>query len=225
MNNMDAALKEVDRAVKDLKFRGVQLYTPTNDKPIDSPEFMPLYEKMCQYNLPILLHPYRYQTVADYKTEEVSKYVIHHMFGWPYETSAAMARLVFSGVLEKYPDLKIITHHSGAMVPFFESRIFGQQYRKDMDKPAYGELTRPPLEYFKMFYADTAIRTTPALMCTYHFFAADHILFGTDMPYDTQYGVQAIRKSINGIQQMDISDEEKQMIFEENARRLLRLPI
>ncbi len=225
MNNMDAALKEVDRAMKDLKFRGVQLYTPTMDKPLDSPEFLPLYEKMCQYNLPILLHPHRYQTFADYKTEEESKYIIYHMFGWPYETSAAMARLVFSGVLEKYPDLKIITHHNGAMVPFLESRISSQQYRRDMTEPAYGELRKPPLEYFKMFYTDTAIRTTPALMCTYHFFGADHLLFGTDMPYDTQLGIRSIGESINGIDQMDISDTEKQRIFEENARSLLRLPI
>jgi aminocarboxymuconate-semialdehyde decarboxylase len=225
MNNMDAALKEVDRAIKDLKFRGVQIYTPTGDKPLDSPEFLPLYEKMCQYNLPILLHPHRDQTTADYKTEEASNYIIYHLFGWPYETSAAMARLVFSGVLEKYPDLKIITHHNGAMVPFFESRIASQQYRRDMPEPAYGELRKPPLEYFKMFYADTAIRTTPALMCTHHFFGADHLLFGTDMPHGMQLGMQSIRQSINGIEQMDISDTEKQGIFEENARSLLRLPV
>jgi len=225
MNNMDAALKELDRAIKDLKFRGVQLYTPTNDKSLDSPEFMPLYERMIQYDLPILLHPYRYQTTADYKTEEESKYLVYHIFGWPYETSAAMARLVFSGVLEKYPNLKIITHHNGAMVPFLESRICEQQYRKQMHKPAYAELTKPPIEYFKMFYADTVIRTVPALMCTYHFFGADHLLFGTDMPHGPELGSHFIQHSIHGIEQMDISDKEKQTVFEDNARRLLRLPM
>lgn len=226
MNNMDAALEETDRAIKDLRFRGVELFTPVNDKqPVDSPEFMPLYEKMNQYNLPILLHPNRYQDVADYRTEKESKYMVYHIFGWPYETSAAMARFVFSGILEKYPNLKIITHHNGAMVPFLESRICEQQYRRQMHKPAYAELTKPPIEYFKMFYADTVIRTVPALMCTYHFFGVDHVLFGTDMPHGFQLGGRSIQQSINGIEQMDIGDKEKQMIFEGNAIKLLRLPI
>jgi aminocarboxymuconate-semialdehyde decarboxylase len=225
MNNMDAALKETDRAIKDLKFRGVQIYSPINDKPLDSPEFMPLYEKMSRYNLPILLHPHRYQDIADYRTEEESKYLVYHIFGWPYETSAAMARLVFSGILEKFPNLKIIAHHNGAMVPFFESRICEQQYRRQMHRPAYKELTKPPIEYFKMFYADTAVSTVPTLMCTYHFFGAGYLLFGTDAPHGPQLGIRRTQQIINGIEQMDISDKEKQMIFEENTRRLLRLPL
>ncbi len=226
MNNMEAALKETDRAINDLGFRGIQIHTPIDDKPLDSPEFMPLYEKMSQYNLPIWLHPYRPETCADYRTESGSKYRIFHLFGWPYETTAAMARLVFSGILERYPNLKIITHHCGGMVPYFESRIIQQQgYREMRSEDAYEELTKPPIEYFKMFYADTAIRTTPALMCGYQFFGVDHLLFGTDMPYDPQLGDYSTRQSINSIEQMDISDTEKTKIFEDNTRRLLGLPI
>lgn len=226
MNDTNGALKEVDRAINDLGFRGIQINTSINGRALDSPEFLPLYEKMSEYNLPIWLHPYRPETHPDYKTESKSMYRIFHMFGWPYETTAAMTRLVFSGVLERYPDLKIISHHCGGMVPYFESRIIQQQgYQEMRSKEAYERLTRPAVEYFKMFYADTAIRTTPALMCGYQFYGAENMLFGTDMPYDPELGEYSIRESINSIEQMDISEEEKKKIFEDNARRLLHLPV
>lgn len=228
MNNMDATLKEVDRAINDLKFRGVQINTPINDKPLDSPEFMPLYEKMAKYNLPIWIHPERPSDFTDYRTEKRSKYMIFHIFGWPYETAAAMTRLIFSGVLEKHPNLKFITHHCGSMVPYMEQRIIGAYDHAEMLRGAkYKQgLTKSPIEYFKMFYNDTAIYgSTPGLMCAYAFCGADHILFATDFPYDSQYGERYIRQTIQSIEQMDISDLEKKMIFEDNARKLLRLPI
>ena len=109
MSDMDAALKEADRVIKDLKMRGVQIFTPTNDKPLDLPEFMPLYEKMAGYKLPIWIHPTRPDTWADYRTETKSTYRIASLFGWPFETTAAMTRLVHSGILEKYPGLEV--HH------------------------------------------------------------------------------------------------------------------
>jgi len=228
MNNIDAALEEVDRAINDLKFRGVQIYTPINGKPLDSPEFLPLYEKMSQYNLPIWIHPERAADFADYKTENRSRYMIFHIFGWPYETSAAMTRLVFSGILERYPNLKFITHHCGAFVPYFEQRIIGAYDHAEMLRGAkYKQgLTKAPIEYFKMFYYDTAIYgSTPALMCGYAFCGADHMVFATDMPYDSQLGDRYIRQTIEAIEQMDIGDLDKKKIFEVNARKLLRLPI
>ena len=187
MNDIEASLKEIDRTIKELKFRGIQIFTHINDKPLDSPEYLPIFEKMSQYNLPILIHPRAGITNADYKTETQSKYLNVGTFGWPYETSVAMARIVYSGILEKYPNLKIITHHAGAMVPFLEQRIIGLQdsaetLRKENHKLG---LSKAPIEYFKMFYADTALYgSTPGLMCSYAFFGADHMLFGTDMPFD-----------------------------------------
>jgi len=228
MNDIDAALEETDRAIKDLKFRGVQIYTPTNDKPLDLPEFFPLYEKMSQYNLPILLHPQRYPSYVEYPNEEESKYTIHGMLGWPYETSVAMVRLVFSGILESYPDLKIITHHAGGMIPFFENRIVGWIDSHDtlLRRSDAGKLRKPISDYFKMFYADTAIYGhTPGLMCAYSFFGTEKLLFGTDMPWDNQLGLKYTRETITSVEQMDINDAEKKMIFEDNTRRLLRLPV
>jgi len=228
LNDMEASLKEVDRAINDLKFRGVQISTPINGKPLDSAEFLPLYEKMSQYNLPIWIHPVRDADHSDYITEKRSEYMIFHVFGWPYETAAAMTRLVFSGILEKYANLKIITHHCGSMIPYLEQRIIGAYDHAEMLRGAkYKQgLTKSPIDYFRMFYNDTAIYgSTPGLMCAYAFCGAEHLLFGTDFPFDNQFGERYIRQTIESIDQMDISDQEKKMIFENNARKLLRLPI
>lgn len=226
MNDIDAALDEVDRAIKELNFRGVQIYTPINGKPLDSPEFMPLYEKMSEYDLPIWIHPARGRNTPDYVTEAHSRYWIFSIFGWPYETTAAMTRLVFSGILEKYPNLKFITHHCGGMVPYFEQRIVeAYDYAEVCLQAKYKRaLTGPPIEYFRKFYADTAIYgNTPGLMCAYSFFGAEHLLFGTDMPYDSEGGDRYIRQTISSIERMNIPKEEKTMIFEGNAKRLLHL--
>ncbi|MEK7353338.1 MAG: amidohydrolase family protein [Chloroflexota bacterium] len=228
MNDMDAALREVDRAINDLKFRGVQIFTPTNDKPLDSPEFMPLYEKMSKYNLPIWIHPERAVDYPDYRSENRSRFMIFSNFGWPYETTVAMTRLVFSGILEKYPNLKFITHHCGGMVPFLEKRIIGSFDHAEMLRGArYKQnLTKAPIDYFKMFYLDTAIYgSTPGLMCGYEFCGADHLVFGTDFPYDSQFGERYTRQTIESIENMAISDADKKLVFEDNARRILRLPI
>jgi len=228
MNSMDAALDEVDRAINDLKFRGVQIYTPTNDKPLDSPEFLPLYEKMCQYNLPIWIHPQRGFDYPEYRTEKASKYGTAMSIGWPFETSAAVIRLIFSGIMEKYPGLKFILHHSGAMIPFLYKRLTGgSDYAEMLTKSNIKEnLRKPTVDYIKMFYADTAIwGNTAGLMCSYALYGAQHLLFGTDFPYDNQWGLRYTRDTIASIEQMDISDTEKKMIFEDNARSLLRLPV
>ena len=124
MNNVPAALEEMDRAIGKLGAKGIQIFTNVNGRPLDEPEFYPIFERMVKkYDLPIWVHPTRTAKFPDYPTESKSKYEIWWLFGWPYETSAFMARLVFSGMLEKLPKLKIITHHLGAMVPFFDKRI------------------------------------------------------------------------------------------------------
>ena len=226
MNNMNAALKETDRAIKDLKFKGVYLHTPVDEKPLDAPEFLPLYEKMAEYDLPIVIHPMRKVDHPDYLTEKTSRYNMFSLFGWPYDTTSAMARLVFSGIMEKYPNLKIVTHHLGGMVPFYAERIrqFTQVMRIGEEKPV---LKKDAIDYFRMFYADTAIYGNPtALKCGHEFFGPDHVLFGIDFPLgDTEHGDRNYRQTINAIEQMDITEEERKKIYEDNARKLMRLPI
>lgn len=231
LSDMHSALHECRRAIEDLGLKGVFLHTPIysadgETRPIDVPELMPLYEMMCDYDLPIWLHPRRAYSVPDYSSETRSKYVLHQMFGWPAETTNALARLVFSGVLERYPTLKVISHHCGGMVPFLADRIVTQAewYEVGLEAKFLRKLSRPPIEYFRLFYGDTAINgNTAGLMCGYAFFGARHLVFGTDMPYDAELGEKYLRVTIESIERMAIPDEEKALIFEGNARQLLRL--
>jgi len=227
MNNLDASLKELERALTELKFKGLQIYTDFCGKPLDSEEFMPIYEMMHKYNLPIWIHPTTGITSNDYKAEKTPKYVTTHLFGWPYETTLAMSRLVFSGVLDKWPDLKFITHHAGGLVPFYEQRIiaFLDEGQRRKGKLPY-QLTKAPIEYFKMFYADTALYgNAPGLMLARNFFGTEHLLFGTDLPFSGWYGERVTRQTIASVEAMEISDEEKKKIFVDNARKIMRLPI
>lgn len=220
MTDMAAAERELDRAMNELGLKGIQIFTPRNGMPLQLEEFSPLFEKMVQYNLPVWIHPYRPFDLDDYK-----KYFANHVFGWPYESSATMAYLVLDGLFERFPGIKVIIHHCGAMVPFFAEKIQGGY---DASRGIHGmkgeELTRPFLDYFKMFYTDTAISGgTDGLMCGYAFFGADHILFGTDMPYDAEHGERLVRTTIQSVDRMHISGPERKMIYEDNATELLGL--
>src|SRR5204863_350502 len=113
------------RALDDLHATGVQIYTNVAGRPLDLPEYQPIFDRMAQRDLPIWLHPARPAAVADYAGETRSKYDMWWAFGWPYETSVAMGRLVFSGIFDRHPSLKIITHHMGAMIPFCAGRVGG----------------------------------------------------------------------------------------------------
>jgi predicted TIM-barrel fold metal-dependent hydrolase len=226
MNDVDASLREAERAVKDLGFRGIQIYAPTRGRSLDSEEFMPLYELMAELDLPIWIHPYRGSNAADYPTEARSLHQVFSIFGWPFETTAAMTRLVFAGVLEKLPSLKFITHHCGGMVPYFADRM-AVHYGNGLERlgaESFPGLTRPPLEYFRMFYADTALNGGPsALRCGLDFFGEDRLLFGTDMPYDVTNGALSLRLTVEAIEGLGLSETARRKIYEGNARRLLHL--
>ena len=230
MNNPDAALEEMDRAIKDLKAVGVQFFSNVKGAPLDLPEFKPLFEKMSSYDLPIWIHPARGANFPDYLTEEKSKYEIWWTFGWPYETSVMMARLVFGGYFDEFPNLKIITHHMGGMVPYFEGRVgpgwdqLGARTSDEDYTMILKNLKKPHLEYFKMFLADTAMfGSLSGTICGLDFFGVDNVLFASDSPFDPEKGPGYIRETIKIIQELPISDEERKKIFEGNARRLLKL--
>jgi predicted TIM-barrel fold metal-dependent hydrolase len=230
LNNPAAAALEIDRAVRGLGAKGVQFFTNVKGKPLDLPEFKPLFEKMNGYDLPILLHPARTSSIADYRTEDKSKYEIWWAIGWPYETSAAMIRIVFAGYFDLWPNLKIITHHLGAMIPYNEGRLGPGYDVLGVRSPGenYGEvlkrLKKRPLDYFRMFYGDTAIfGALPAMKCGVEFFGAHHVLFGTDCPFSPDKGAGNIRDTVRTIDALPIKEEERLMIYEENARRLLKI--
>ena len=230
MNNPEASLKEIDRAIKDLKAVGVQFFTNVNGRPLDLPEFKPLFAKMAAYDLPIWLHPARTAIFPDYQSEEKSKYEIWWTFGWPYETSVAMARLVFSFYFDEFPNLKVITHHLGGMIPYFVGRVgpgWDQLGSRTSDEDYTGilkKLKKPHLDYFKSFYADTAVfGSMAATKCGMEFFGVDQMLFASDSPFDPEKGPGYIRETIKVIDALPISKEERMKIYEGNIRRLLKL--
>lgn len=226
LNNMDAALKETERAVKQLGLKGVQIYTRVNGKPPSCDEMMPLYELMCSLDLPVWIHPMRGSDQPDYATETVSHNQIFSIFGWPYDTTVAMTRLIFAGVFERFPAIKFITHHCAGMVPYFAGRLM-VHYDNGLERLGsrhFPGLTRPPIEYYRMFYGDTALNGNPAgLRCGLEFLGEDHLLFGTDMPYDITNGSHSIRKTIEDVESLGLDESSKRKIYEGNARRLLHL--
>ena len=229
MNNPEAALKEIDRAIDGLGATGVQMFSNVNRRPLDLPEFQPLFDRMAERRLPIWLHPAR-PAVADYVGEPRSKFDLWWAFGWPYETSVAMGRLVFSGIFDRHPDLVIITHHMGAMIPFCAGRVgggldqLGTRSDDVEDGAALGRLRKRPIDYFRMFYGDTALfGAWHAMESGLAFFGADHILFGTDMPFDPERGPGFVRDTIAAMERMRATAQDKAIIYEGNARRLLKL--
>ena len=146
-------------------------------------------------------------------------------FGWPYETTVAMARLVFSGLFDRHPDIKIITHHlGGGMIPYFDGRIgagmevLGSRTTDEDYSKVLKSLKRPHLDYFREFYADTAMfGGSYGLPCGLAFFGADRVVFATDAP------LGPIAKTIKVIDDLDLDRTARASIMDGNARRLLRL--
>jgi len=230
MNNPDAAVKEANRAINELGARGIQVFTNVLGKPLSAPEFYPIFETMSQHDLPVWVHPMRGPNFSDYATEKASEDEIWFTFGWPYETSACMTRLIYSGLLDKLPNLKIITHHMGGMIPFFSQKInlgFNQIFDGQTDRNPTAEragLKKPLLDYYRMLYADTATNgSASAARCGLDFFQTDHCLFATDAPFDSRGGRNLIDGTINAINSLDLNAKDRESIFAGNARRLLRL--
>jgi len=231
MNAPDAAVAETFRAVKDLHAVAVQLYTNVQGRALDNPEFFQIFRACYDLDVPILLHPARGPDRADYVDEERSAYEIWWTFGWPYETSVAQARLVFSGIMDKLPGIKIVTHHLGGMMPFFAGRtgpgwqalgsrtsgVEGDRYARILKS-----LKKPHVEYFKDFFADTAtFGSKEALACGVAYYPRDRVLFATDAPFDPMRGPMYIRDTIRIIEELDIGDDWKEDIFWRNAAKIM----
>ena len=230
MNNPGAAVVEMNRAVSQLGARGIQIYTNVAGKPLDGPELRPLFAEAARLDIAIWMHPARGADVPDYRTEDRSQYEIWWTFGWPYETSVAMSRLVFSGLFDRHPDIKIITHHLGGMIPYFEGRVgYGWDQlgsrTSDVDYAALlRSMKKRPIDYFRNFYGDTALFGARAgTQCGIDFFGVDHVVFASDMPFEPSPGLYA-RETIRVIESLDLTAEEKDKIYFKNAQRLLKLP-
>ena len=231
MNAPEEAAREAERAFTQLGACGLQIHTNINGKPLDAPEFLQVFEVAQQFDKLVLLHPSRGAAdLADYKTETKSLYEIWWTFGWPYETSAAMARLVFSGMLDRLPKLKVLAHHLGAMVPFFEGRVgpgwdqLGKRTSDEDYSVVLQGLKKRPFDYFKDFYADTAVfGSRPATVCGLDFYGADKVLFASDCPFDPEKGPGYIRDTIKVLESIDMPLEQREKISFRNAQKLFGL--
>jgi aminocarboxymuconate-semialdehyde decarboxylase len=229
MNNIPAALKEMDYAIEKLGARGVQILSSVNGRPMDEPEFFPVFERITRHHqMPVWMHPTRGGNRPDYPNEEKSKYEIWQVLGWPVETSVAMARMVFSGLLEKLPDLRLITHHCGGMLPYFSGRaetLWAQLGSRSVDgseADVLKRLSKPPIAYFKMFYGDTVLGgSTSALRCGLDFFGADKVVFASDCPFDPEEGPMFIREGIRSIEDLGLNTEDARKLYFGNAFKLL----
>jgi len=231
MNNVAAALAEMDRAIGQLGARGIQIISSVAGRPLDDPEFFPVFERATRHHdVPIWMHPARPATRADYAGEPKSRYEIWQVLGWPYETSAAMARIVFSGMLQRLPEMRIITHHCGGMIPYFAGRAetlwaqLGSRSTDGDEADVLKRLEKPPIEYFKMFYGDTVLGGAAApLACGLAFFGPDRVVFASDCPFDPEEGPMFIREGIASIESLKLSDNDARKIYFGNAARLLKL--
>jgi predicted TIM-barrel fold metal-dependent hydrolase len=226
MNNTEAALAEIDRAIDELGAVGFQLFTNVNNKALDQPEFRDIFRKISERGKTIWLHPTRPATHPDYLTEDRSFYEIFWGFGWAYETSAAMARIVCSGMFDELPNLKIIAHHWGAYAPHAEGRFTPSWESRNAEmgdgKSFRDTLKKPMVEYFKDFYGDTAMfGAQAASQAGLDFFGADHSFFATDCPYDEEGGGRLIRSTIGVIEQLRCSDADRLMMFESNTKKMI----
>ncbi len=182
-------------------------------------EFLPFFERAARLNAAIFIHPLN---PASWEGRTYEKdYDLNHVFGWPFETTLTLSRLIFAGVLEKYPTLKLVSHHLGAMIPFYAERVI-RSYDKEMCEKVGIFLPRPIMDYFNMIYHDTAVDASiPALTCGTKVFNPDRIVFATDYPHGSAGGVSRFEKFPGAIEELEISREDKLKIFETNARRLL----
>ncbi|MBP3894255.1 MAG: amidohydrolase [Atopobiaceae bacterium] len=201
MNNIEEAVAIVrEQVVAEPDMVGIQIFTRALGKSIADPEFRPLFAALAEAGVPAWLHPVFDQRKPDNNL----------VFSWEYELSQAMLQMVQADLFQEFPDLKVIVHHAGGMAPFFAGRI---------------DRILPPAQAadFRRFYVDTAILGNPrALDLAVDFFGEDHVVFGTDAPLGI-LPAGATREICQAIEDMHVSDEVKQAIFEDNYRRLLQL--
>ena len=229
MNVPEAAVREAEWVLAN-GANAVQIASNVNGRPLDEPEFWPIFEVIAKSGRPILLHPARTREMPDYPSEKHSKYEICSVLGWPYETGVTLARLVFSGIMDRYPDLKVIAHHLGGVIPYLEGRVghswdqLGARTSDEDYASLLKRLKKRPYDYFKDFYGDTAVEgARAATVCGLDFFGAEHVLFASDCPFDKEKGPGYIRSTIAVIESLGLTAADKERVCHGNARRMFGL--
>jgi len=216
----ERALAAIEHEIGERGALGVQVFTSMQGRGLDHPDYEPFFALMAELDRPIWIHPNRTVQWSDYPlTEPESRFGLYARAGWPTDTTVTMARLVYAGYLERWPDLKIIVHHSGGTVPMLAGRLKTLQPGPETEKVA-ARLKRPPLEYLQRFYADTANFGNPiALRAALEFFGLEHVLFATDFGFSQDFAPE----TIDDMETVLTDEDEKRTVYEDNARRVLRL--
>jgi predicted TIM-barrel fold metal-dependent hydrolase len=213
--DMDEALKELERSVGEWGCKGVTIGANQNNMGLDFAQFSPFWQKVCELDIPVFLHPMHWQSYPLLGEDEA----MMRLFGWPFDTTVAIMRLVLGGVMERNPTLRIVTHHlGGGMLPFYADRfkVKFPNLNKNLQKPVE--------ESFARIYADTAVDgTAAALPCGHAFFGTERMLFGTDYPFSPENGELYLRENLRIVKEMDLPDEDKAKILGGNAIKLLKL--
>jgi len=207
----EGAIRELNRAVRELGARGVILGSNIDGMPLDKPEFRPFFSRVAELDIPIFIHP---MTPAG--NEAMNDYRLAPMIGFEMELCLATVRIVMGGLLKDYPNLKFIIGHMGGAIPYLVERI-ENCFR------AYPEckvnIQDSPKNYLEKIYLDTVSFHPPALMCAYAFPGPRRLVLGSDYPHV----IGDIERSVSSIQDLNIPDTEKEWIFSENLKALLKL--
>jgi aminocarboxymuconate-semialdehyde decarboxylase len=215
--DMSTAMDEFQRSIDELDCRGITLATNQNGKGLDSPEFFPLYEQMADHDLPLFLHPTNWESYP--LADQVQSWGFMSTFGWPFDTTQALWRLIFGGVLDEFPTLKIVTHHMGAMLPFFAARaeaVYGMMR---------GRTGKDVSVYWNNIYGDTAMGggTKEVFQLGYSFFGARRLVFGSDYPFGPNGGETGVSRALAGTRSIEAPAADVERILGENAKELLKI--
>jgi len=169
------AAKELEYCMKELKFKGVQILTSVDGKELSDPGIAPFWKKAEELGAVVLLHP------AGFDATRLARHYFINVIGNPFDTTVALHYLIFDGVLERHPNLKIISVHGGGYLGAYSGRI---DHVWAARSDAKGSISKPPTTYLKKIYVDTVVFTAHQLKALIEVFGADHVLLGTDYPYD-----------------------------------------
>ena len=215
--NIKASLDELERAVNDLGLRGFGCFANLNGQALDREELFPLYERLAKYKLPVYIHP-----TAPLATEAVGIDIMPTLiFGWAFDSTVGMTRLVYGRVLERFPEINWVVADVGGVLAFFAQRAINiYSGRTEEIRHKYG-LTENPLDTFRRFYVDTADHPASTLRCVRDFFTAERMVLGTNYPYGPEEGCVLVKNSLKAIEGLELSAIDREKILGGNAARIL----